>query len=96
MMLRRTLYSLALVASAGPVMGGVLSIRQTTNNFNNSTTFQFGENDTPMRGVNAGGWYVSPAWFFSKSANKQASLRSRPDPYSKLMIAMDNTLVVRK
>jgi len=49
------LYSIALAAGICEVEGAVLSLRQKPTN-TNSTTFQFGSTDTPMRGVNAGGW----------------------------------------
>jgi hypothetical protein len=56
--MKRTILVTIIIACIGTVKGAVLSIRQKPNNPNNSTSFQFGSKDTPMRGVNAGGWYV--------------------------------------
>jgi len=97
-MLRTTLFMIALLWT-GTVRGAVLSLRQKPTNPNNSTTFQFGSTSTPMRGVNAGGWYVSlfPSHMMVMlQADKQASPRSRSNTNIKLTEAMDNSLFIRK
>jgi hypothetical protein len=65
--MKRTILFTIVLAWISTVKGAVLSIRQKPNNPNNSTTFQFGSKDTPMRGVNAGGWYVASPFFHVKS-----------------------------
>lgn len=62
-MLRTIIHTLVIAAWVCPTEAAVLSMRQKPIKSNNSTTFQFGSTGTPMRGVNAGGWYVPPSMF---------------------------------
>jgi len=91
--MKRTVLFTITLAWICTVKGAVLSIRQKPNNPNNSTSFQFGSTDTPMRGVNAGGWYVE---YQSHELINRLVLEVRSNNDNKLMKAMDNTIIIRE